>query len=237
MNILITGASRGIGYETAKLFAADGNNIVYALSRNESGLNRLRSDCLDKNKKTKLIPIVFDLKKIFTQDLSFLKEISRYTDQIDILINNAGFLANKPFNEIDIKTAQCVFDINFFAPAELIKILLPYLQKSRAAHVVNISSMGGFQGSAKFSGLSYYSASKAAISCLTECLAEEYKNSNICFNCLALGAVQTGMLSEAFPGYKAPLTSEQMAEFIYDFAMNGNKFFNGKALPVSVSTP
>jgi NAD(P)-dependent dehydrogenase (short-subunit alcohol dehydrogenase family) len=97
--------------------------------------------------------------------------------------------------------------------------------------------MGGFQGSVKFKGLSYYSASKAAISCLTECLANEFSESRISVNCLALGAVQTEMLNEAFPGYKAPVEAHEMAEFISEFALSGHKFFNGKILPVAVGTP
>jgi NAD(P)-dependent dehydrogenase (short-subunit alcohol dehydrogenase family) len=75
------------------------------------------------------------------------------------------------------------------------------------------------------------------LACLTECLAEEFKEKNIAFNCLALGAVQTEMLVEAFPGYKAPLTAEEMAEFIMSFSLDGQKYLNGKIIPVSMSTP
>ena len=126
-------------------------------------------------------------------------------------------------------------ETNFFGPASLIRSLKPMMPEG--SHIVNISSMGGFQGSVKFRGLSYYSASKAAISCLTECLANEFSESEISVNCLALGSVQTEMLSEAFPGYKAPVEANEMAEFISDFALTGNKFFNGKILPVAVGNP
>jgi NAD(P)-dependent dehydrogenase (short-subunit alcohol dehydrogenase family) len=97
--------------------------------------------------------------------------------------------------------------------------------------------MGGVQGSAKFAGLSAYSSSKAALCTLTECLAEELKLENISVNCLALGAVQTEMLSKAFPGYRAPLSASEMAEFIVQFARSGHYYFNGKILPVSSTTP
>ena len=97
--------------------------------------------------------------------------------------------------------------------------------------------MGGFQGSTKFAGLSAYSSSKSALSGLTECLAEELKDRNIAVNCLALGAVQTEMLGKAFPGYKAPLSAAKMAEFICEFALTGQLFFNGKIIPVSSTTP
>jgi NAD(P)-dependent dehydrogenase (short-subunit alcohol dehydrogenase family) len=105
------------------------------------------------------------------------------------------------------------------------------------AHIINISSMGGVQGSIKFPGLSSYSSAKAALGVLTECLAEEFKESNIRFNTLALGSVQTEMLEAAFPGYTAPLKPMEMAIFIKDFAERGGNFFNGKILPVSLSTP
>ncbi|MCH7657962.1 MAG: SDR family oxidoreductase [Bacteroidetes bacterium] len=156
---------------------------------------------------------------------------------VDILINNAGFLRNIAFAETNSDTAERTFNINFFVPAQLIRLLLPLMGKNSRSHIVNISSMGGVQGSAKFPGLAYYSASKAALACLTECLAEEYKEHNIAFNCLALGAAQTEMLEEAFPGYKAPVTAKEMAVLVSDFAVKGQKYFNGKIIPVSGSTP
>jgi NAD(P)-dependent dehydrogenase (short-subunit alcohol dehydrogenase family) len=97
--------------------------------------------------------------------------------------------------------------------------------------------MGGFQGSAKFKGLSLYSASKGALAILTECMAEEFKEKNINVNCLALGSVQTEMLAKAFPGYKAQSSPAEMAEFIANFALNAYKQINGKIIPVSASTP
>jgi NAD(P)-dependent dehydrogenase (short-subunit alcohol dehydrogenase family) len=97
--------------------------------------------------------------------------------------------------------------------------------------------MGGFQGSSKYRGLSYYSASKAALSCLSECLAEEFREDGIIVNCLALGSVQTEMLEEAFPGYEAPVKANEMAELIGEFAVKGSRFFNGKVIPVAFSNP
>jgi 3-oxoacyl-[acyl-carrier protein] reductase len=97
--------------------------------------------------------------------------------------------------------------------------------------------MGGIQGSAKFPGLSAYSSSKGAVLTLTELLAEEFKETGPSFNALALGAVQTEMLEEAFPGYKAPVSAIEMAEYVMNFALNGQKLYNGKILQVSSSTP
>src|SRR5690554_5113331 len=107
----------------------------------------------------------------------------------------------------------------------------------KGGHIVNISTMGAFQGSVKFPGLSAYSTSKAGITSFTELFAEEYKDTKIKMNCLCLGAAQTEMLEEAFPGLKAPVSAAEIAEFIVDFAYNAPRFFNGKILPVSSTTP
>jgi NAD(P)-dependent dehydrogenase (short-subunit alcohol dehydrogenase family) len=126
-------------------------------------------------------------------------------------------------------------ETNFIGPASVIRTVIPFM--TNESHIVNISSMGGYQGSSKYPGLSYYSASKAALACLSECLAVEFTGSGIKVNCLALGAVQTEMLEEAFPGYKAPVTASEMAEYISWFALNGHKYFNGKIIPVAVNNP
>ena len=166
--------------------------------------------------------------------IAFLK---KEVNHIDFIIHNAGSLVNKPFESITFDELQKVYQVNVFAPYYLTQQLLSVLGKEQKSHVVNISSMGGFQGSAKFAGLSAYSSSKAAVVGLTECLAEELKDKDIFVNCLAIGAVQTEMLSEAFPGYEAPVSPKQMAEYIFDFAIKGSQFYNGKILPVSSSTP
>ncbi len=162
-------------------------------------------------------------------------EISKHFDKIDILVNNAGLLINKPFTLLSKSDMNSIFNVNFFGVALLIQNLLPKMNTN--SHIVNIGSMGGFQGSSKFPGLSIYSASKAALANLSECLAEELKEQKISVNCLSIGAVQTEMLESAFPGYQAPLKAEEMASYIVDFSKNGHKFFNGKILPVSLSTP
>jgi len=151
------------------------------------------------------------------------------------LINNAGKLINKPFKELTPSDFLEVYSVNIFSVAELTRQLIPFFKKG--SHVVNISSIGGIQGSLKFSGLAAYSSSKGALITLTELLAEEYKEQQISFNALALGAVQTEMLEEAFPGYKASVSANEMAHYIFDFSLNGNKYYNGKILQVSSTTP
>lgn len=224
-NVIITGCSRGIGYQLAKLFADDGHQVL-ALSRNEKPILGLGLDSISA--------FSFDLQK--EEDLVQLKSfLDSQWKQVDILINNAGSLLNKPFMETTTEDFRSIYEVNVFGVAAALRTVLPYMTDS--GHVVNISSMGGIQGSAKFPGLSAYSSSKGALITLTELLAEEFKDNGPSFNALALGAVQTEMLEEAFPGFKAPVSAFQMAAYIKDFALSGNKYYNGKVLQVSNSTP
>jgi len=227
-NIIITGASRGIGRDTARQLAQDGHRVL-ALSRNEKALKELQQEAGDNLQYLK-----YD---ITAPDSRPLLEIVEPWETVDVLINNAGYFLKKEFHETTNTDWENVMGVNFYGPAHLLQMLRPFLQKAEKAHVLNIGSMGGYQGSSKFPGLLAYSVSKAAIATLTECLAEEWKESGVAVTCLALGAVQTEMLAEAFPGMQAPVSSEQMGGFLSYFALQGHHFFNGKVLPVSVSTP
>lgn len=237
MNIIITGASRGIGHELVKILGASSSNCVFAVSRNEKKLELLKQACEQKNPSCKVIPIVCDLSK--ENDIQHaIQIINQHVKHIDLLINNAGALVNKPFFEISRSDVEYAYRVNVFSAFHLIQQVLPLMFSSTSrGHVVNIGSVGGVQGSIKFSGLSAYSSSKAALASLTECLAEEFKEKNVAFNCLALGAVQTEMLSEAFPGYVAPLSAKEMATFIAQFATSAQHYMNGKIIPVSMSNP
>jgi short-subunit dehydrogenase len=224
-NIIITGTSRGIGFELAQHFANNNFNVL-ALSRNASPLTKINH----KN----ITALSVDL--LNKSDLEKVKNfINSNWKSVDILINNAGKLVNKPFGELTSKDFLDVYNVNVFAVVELTQLALSYLKNG--SHVVNISSIGGVQGSVKFPGLAAYSSSKGALLTLTELLAEEYKEKGISFNALALGAVQTEMLEEAFPGYQAPVLAIEMAEYIYNFAVTGHKFHNGKIIEVSSTTP
>jgi len=234
MNIIVTGASRGIGYEIVKKLVQAGDHQVIVLSRNIARLNQLKDECLQIDADARVIPHKLDLRDPHYQQ-SLLLLISKTFKKVDVLINNAGHLINKPFIEFTSEEFDEVFDVNVKSVVRLTQVLYPYFNNK--AHIVNIGSMGGYQGSMKFPGLSLYSASKAALAVLSECLAEEFKESGISVNCLALGAAQTEMLKEAFPNYQPPLTAEQMAIFVCDFALKGQAYFNGKILPVALSVP
>lgn len=231
MDIIITGASRGIGHELVKHFCQTTRCRILACARSAAKLADLQKYA---SESAEVIPLAVDLGTETgiqavgekAHDLKF---------QLKVLINNAGVLVNKPLPELNSADFDKLFNINVKAVFMLVQALLPHFASD--AHIVNIGSMGGYQGSAKFPGLSLYSAAKGALAVFTECLAEELKEKEIKANCLALGAAQTEMLAEAFPGVKAPVTAPEMAAFIANFALNSAKFINGKVLPVSVSTP
>lgn len=223
-HIIVTGTSRGIGLETVKILAGRGHKILAVSRKKSAELAALPNvTCLEKD-----LTVEADLQQVVAY-------VATQWGHVDILINNAGALVNKPFEEITQEEFEWVYKVNVFGLARLVQLCIPYFMVN--SHVVTISSMGGVQGTMKFGGLAAYSSSKGAVIILSELLAEEYKEKGIAFNVIALGAVQTEMLEEAFPGYQAPLMPEEIGEYISDFALTGNKYFNGKVLQASSTTP
>jgi len=225
-NIVVIGSSRGIGKALVSILSK--NNNVLALSRN---IDKLSSFSDTKNVTVSKFDVSSDSSK---KDLTHL--IQNTFKSVDVLINNAGLLVNKSILDITKEDIDISYKTNVFGLIQSCQATIPFMEQN-GGHIVNIGSMGGFQGSSKFPGLSIYSSSKAAVASFTECLAEELKETKIKANCLALGAAQTEMLEEAFPGYEAPLSANEMAEFIADFSLNSSKWIHGKVLPISVSTP
>jgi NAD(P)-dependent dehydrogenase (short-subunit alcohol dehydrogenase family) len=234
MNIIITGASSGVGFEAVLDLILSGKHKVIALARSEDKLAKLLEIAKGLNPDCTLYPVAFDIVHDEYADLlGFVK--SRFDGRVDILINNAGMLVNKPFAELLETDFVEMLQSNFIGHVRMIQSILPLMPAG--SHILNIGSMGGFQGSSKFPGLAAYSASKAALHTLTECLAQELVEQQIKVNCLALGSAQTEMLEKAFPGYESPVMAFEMGKYIADFALTGHKFFNGKVLPVAVTTP
>jgi NAD(P)-dependent dehydrogenase (short-subunit alcohol dehydrogenase family) len=235
MNILVTGASSGVGFEAVLEFVLNSENKVIALARSEEKLRKLHKIAKKLNPECTLHPKAFDIIHD-DYDIKLIPFLKKYLGSVDVLINNAGSLVNKPFEELSRLDFVDMLQYNFLGHVKMIQHMLPFANHN--AHIVNIGSMGGFQGSVKFPGLVAYSASKAALHSLTECLATELNDyKEIKVNCLALGSAQTEMLEEAFPDYKSPVTASEMGKFIADFALTGHKFFNGKVIPVAVTTP
>ncbi|MBM3165461.1 MAG: SDR family oxidoreductase [Bacteroidetes bacterium] len=225
--ILICGASRGIGKSLVSVLAKNNNLRLWILTRNTTSLKQ------EYRNHDRVTVIPFDLEHNAKAQLQpFLPDIG----PIHALINNSGHLEKGPFKALSMAEYRRCMQVNFFGPVELIQTLYAHLLEGKA-HVVNISTMGAYQGSVKFPELTAYAASKAALTNFTEVFAEEQKDCGIRMNCLCLGAVNTEMLRAAFPGYEAATSAEEMAEFIADFTLKSGRIYNGKILPVSSSTP
>jgi short-subunit dehydrogenase len=234
MNIIVTGASRGIGYELVKVLAQDPENRIIAISRNKQKLEALRQECLSGSPWSAVSIIPHDLADIHLMG-RLTSQIEQTFKHVDVLVNNAGVLIHKPFEQLQPEDFDQMFTVNVKAVVSLIQSLLGIMNEG--AHIVNIGSMGGFQGSSKFNGMSLYSASKGALAILTECLAEEFRPRGISVNMLALGSVDTEMLQQAFPGYHAPVNAVDMARYIASFSLSAHHFMNGKIIPLALSTP
>lgn len=231
MNIVVTGASRGIGKAIVEEISKRGKHTIIAIARDGVELAKVH-----QTNPSRIIPIVCDLSDV-DQIKQLVLEVVKKISSVDILINNAAQLIHKPFQETTVQDFLKIFQVNLFGVVALIQGLIPFMSGKKTSHILNISSVGGLQSSVKFSGISAYCASKAALINLTECLAVEFKGCNIHVNALALGAVQTLMLEQAFPNYRAEVGPGDIAAFIVDFALNGHYYCNGKVMPVSLSSP
>lgn len=239
-NCVVTGASSGIGYEVVLSLLQEGHQ-VFAVSRNTGLLDALFT-ASGNSKRLHLV----------AGDLGSEEGLKNITgiiasgvNSVEILINNAGLLIRGTFNALSYEDWVRSYSVNVFGAAGMVRELLPLLRRGNLSdkvaevksHVVNISSMGGVQGSRKFPGLSAYSSSKASLVGLSECLAEEFVQEGISVNCLALGSVETEMFQRAFPGMKAGATASAMGRYVAGFGLEGWKFYNGKVVEVSRSTP
>ncbi len=227
--VVVTGASRGIGSATVEALVREHGKKVVAISRDHRGLHRLIEMHPGEVEALQM--------DISTEDAPIRIKEHVAGRRVRALVHNAGLLHSKPMGEHAARDLQHLFNVNVVAPLLITQALLDVLDGDPAGHIVHIGSMGGFQDSVKFPGLVAYSASKAALACQAQCLAEEFSSRSIRSNCLALGSVDTEMLRAAFPGYKAAMAAVEMGSFIARFALEGHHLFNGKVLPVATSTP
>lgn len=236
MNIIITGASSGIGNATVKALAKSGNHQIFAIARSFDKLKNLQNEVTEINPKANFGFAVFDLSQSNYQALQMkLDEFFNFKkNTIDILINNAGYLVNKSLLESSYTDFEKSMRVNAYATLKLSQLVFPYFSKNSIAHIVNIGSMGGVQGTKKFSGLGVYSASKSAVNSLTECMAEEWAEFGIHTNAVNPGAVQTEMQAKAFPGYKAKVTAENFGVYLANFALFNGALMNGRLVSVSL---
>ncbi|MBK8339166.1 MAG: SDR family oxidoreductase [Flavobacteriales bacterium] len=229
--VIVTGAGRGIGRQTALSLCRDHGASVLAVGRNEDHLRHLVAETAGMQGALRTIQVDLTSANAIPAIIAALGG-----DRVSGLVNNAGLLMRRSFGNWTMADLEEVFRVNAHLPFMLAQALCGHFTDPRA-HVVNIASMGGFQGAAKFPGLAGYSASKAALVGYTECLAEEMKQHGVHCNCLALGAVDTEMFREAFPEYQAPVSATEVGKFIARFALEGHNLFNGKVLPLALSTP
>ncbi len=232
MNVIIAGAGKGIGFELVRHFIIERKAKVIALSRHTGALEEWSARHLPDARSLQII------KTDISDDAAleaYRKQIAEMGIRIDALVVTAGLLIKKPFAEMQRSDFETLYATNVYGVFALIRQTLPFF--AERAHIVTLGSMGGVEGTLKFPGMFFYSSSKAALACMTECLAEELKEYPIHINCLALGAVETEMKNSAFPAYKAPHTAAEMAAFIAGFTVESRDFFNGKVLPVAVTVP
>lgn len=230
--IIVTGASTGVGRATATALAATHGCTVVAVARNGEKLHALAKEVAGTLGTIEPLPL----------DLAADGAVAKVVEAVQGrrlygLVNNAGMLITRNWGHWSADDAQRMFHLNAAVPLMLTQALAGQMAGKLPGHVVNMGSMGGFQGSVKFPGLAAYSASKAALANLTECMAEELKGRGVYCNCICLGAVDTAMLRAAFPGYTAPVGPEEVGAFVARFVLEGQKFFNGKVLPFASSTP
>lgn len=230
--VIVTGAGRGVGRQAVLSLRRDHGASVLALVRREEHRKQLVVDTAGMPGALRVLQADLTSAEAITSIVQALG-----VDRVSGLVNNAGLLLKRPFGEWTMADLEQVFTVNAHLPFLLVQALRGHFSREPRAHVVNIASMGGFQGAAKFPGLAGYSASKAALVGYTECLAEEMKEQGVRCNCLALGAVDTEMFREAFPGYQAPVSDLEVGKFVARFVLEGHNFFNGKVLPLAVSTP
>jgi len=225
--ILITGSSSGVGLASAEKFLSAGWRVI-GLSRSAGKVFRNRDN---------YIPLELDLAdSSLKQSLEEASREHAWNALDGLLLNAAGFL-KAPFEALTLLQIEELYRVNVFSGFLLMQWAKPLLMKAKQPQVLMISSMGGVQGTQKFSGLSVYSSSKGAQSVLAECLAEEWKETGIRVNVLALGSVNTPMLREAFPGFAASMEPEQLAGYLLHWMEGDGRLYNGKILPLSSATP
>lgn len=222
-NYLVTGAGRGVGHETVKYLLEHHPGVnVYAVSRNTAALEKIKNDHLHMVKAD----VTTEIDKI-------VSAIGK--TPLNGIVNNAGLLIKKDFSAFTHQDFDDLYRTNVYAPFAIVQSLLENL--ALGAHIVNIGSMGGTENTAKFPGMILYSSSKAALQCLSQCMSVELKDRQVTVNCLSMGSVDTEMLRQAFPGFSAPIGSDQMASFFAWFLLNGHRFFSGQILPLALTSP
>ncbi|QWG20472.1 SDR family NAD(P)-dependent oxidoreductase [Bradyrhizobium sediminis] len=207
---LVTGASRGIGYATARALARAGAHVV-AVARTQAGLEELDDEIRKEGGAATLVPLnLTDFDGIARLGAALHERHGR----LDILVGNAGVAGpSSPLGHIDMKSWNDVMAVNVSANFQLIRCMEPLLKMSDAGRAVFVTSAAASKASAY---LGPYAASKAALETLARAWAQETASSKLRVNLFDPGPIRTRMRASIFPG-EDPLTldtPEQVAEFI-----------------------
>ncbi|HLP11500.1 MAG TPA: SDR family oxidoreductase [Flavobacteriales bacterium] len=220
--VIITGAGKGIGFATTNHILDNFPSYkVIAISRNTHQLGLINNSNLQV--------IQGDLTSEMDNIISAIGN-----QKIDGLLNNAGYIVKNDIDKLTYADFLDLYKTNVFVPFDLSRKLINNFNSN--AHILNIGSMGGFENTSKFPGMILYSSSKAALHCLSQCLAVELIENKIKVNCLSIGAVETEMVKVAFPGFQPPINAQTMAEAVAWYLLYAHKFMNGQIIPLALSS-
>jgi NAD(P)-dependent dehydrogenase (short-subunit alcohol dehydrogenase family) len=221
---IVTGGGRGIGAATAELLASHGARVMLA-SRTESEIRNIASVIANSGWCPTDVSSESQVTSLFNQTLERM-------GPVDILVNCAAVLSSESVESLSLDAWNEIQAINitgtFLCCREAFRQM-----KGRGGAIVNVSSLGGVQGTEKFPGYSAYTTSKYAVIGLTESLAVEARSQNIRVNCVAPGAVDTQMLKKAAPELKtktSPLDIANIILFLCDESRSAS--LNGTVIPV-----
>ncbi|MBQ8192606.1 MAG: SDR family oxidoreductase [Bacilli bacterium] len=190
---LITGSSRGIGFDIAKLFLKEKARVVVCGSSVESA-EKAKNELLEFGFSVDdILPLPFDMNKREEFD-GLVKSVIDKWGNIDILVNNAGITSNVQFLDSTDEDYIKMYDINFFGVVSLTRIVARYMKENGGGSIINTSSMVGINGGR---GQADYASSKSAINGLTISLAKELGPYNIRVNAVAPGVVGTDMMRDS----------------------------------------
>ncbi len=234
--VIITGASRGIGAQTAKLFAKNGYAVIINYNNSKDAAEKLKQSILSEG----------FVAEIFAADVSDYGECKKLADfaiskfkRIDALVNNAGVSVIKPLYETEIADLNKIIGVNFNGVFNMCKAVSPYMVSAKRGKIVNVSSVWGEKGS---SCETVYCASKAAVIGFTKALAKELGPSNVNVNCIAPGFIDTQMNAALTNSIKndiineTPLmrmgTADDVANCILFLAESASDFLTGQVIKV-----
>jgi len=219
-NVIITGASSGVGNETARLFAENGANIVIA-ARSEDKLLELQKSLAEYEVKIHII--VADVSKV-TDCKNLVKEALKELGSVDILVNNAGYTSQGNFEDVPLNELEQMIEVNFKAPIRLTKLLIPYLKQSPSARIINVASILGV---IPIPTEAVYSATKFALRGFSYALAEELAGTHIKVCLISPGPIETPFIMDNPDKvhdlvFSPPMSSPgEIAELIIKSAQDG----------------